>query len=393
MFSNKYTQPLHNGYVLVLPSWYPSEVSPFNGDFNQRFVEALSLKVPQIVLYVVGKPNIQKTYFTLTVDGNLKTYLVYYPLKKNIFGKIYAKINYFITQARFLKLIFTQNGLPKLSQVYVFWMAGIAAFALKKIYGIPYIITEHWTGFYKNSPSDMYKNNFLVQHIFKIILKNANHFIAVADKLKNRIQVWNPRAMVTIIPNVVDTSIFYFQKKTDKKHSFRLVHASTMKIQKNIIGLLDGFENAVKENNNLELVLVGHVPQNVEDKINASVLLQQKVTCLGEVLYTAVKDIMLTGDAYIMFSRYENLPCVILEALCCGLPVITTDAGGCAEVINPSNGIVVQNENETELTQAILKMANNRAYYDSKSIAQAASKLYNYETVSAQIVHVYENIT
>lgn len=376
----------------MLPSWYPSEVSPFNGDFNQRFVEAVSLKVPQIVLYVVGKPNIPQTYFTLTVKGNLKTYLVYYPLKKNILGKIYAKINYFITQAKFLKLILKQNGLPKLTQVYVFWMAGIAAFTLKKIYSIPYIITEHWTGFYKNSPSDMYKNNFLIRYIFKMILKSANHFIAVAYKLKNRILEWSPKAMVTVIPNVVDTSIFYLQPTTDKKHSFRLVHASTMKIQKNSIGLLNGFENAVKENNNLELLLVGHVPQNIEDKINASVLLQQKVKCLGEVPYTTVKDIMLTGDAYIMFSRYENLPCVILEALCCGLPVITTDAGGCAEVISPSNGIVVQNENEMELTQAILEMVNNRASYNSFTISQDATKLFNYKTVSAQIVNVYENI-
>lgn len=376
----------------MLPSWYPSEVNPFNGDFNQRFVEAVSLKVPQIVLYVVGKPNIEKSYFTLTVDGTLKTYLVYYPLKKIFLGKVYAKLNYFITQAKFLKLILKENGLPKITQVYVFWMAGIAAFTLKKIYSIPYIITENWTGFYRNSPPDLYKNNFLIRYIFKMILKSASHFIAVADKLKNRILEWSPKAMVTVIPNVVDTSIFYLQTQKTEKHKFTFVHASTMKIQKNSIGLLNGFENAVKENNNLELFLVGDLPQIVEDKINASALLKQKVTCLGEVPYATVKDIMLTGDAYLMFSRYENLPCVILEALCCGLPVITTDVGGCAEVINPSNGVVVQNENEEQLSQAILQMANNRTAYNSYQIAQEASKLYNYQTVSAQIVHVYNTI-
>ena len=379
-------------YILVLPSWYPSEAHKFNGDFNQRLVEAVSLKVPQIVLYIVGKSDISNTYFTLTKEKNIKTYLVYYPEAKNYLGRFLSKLHYLFLQFKFLKLIFKENGLPQLTHVYVFWMAGIAALAIKKIYGIPYLITEHWTAFYKDSPPDLYKRNFLLRFIFKIIFNNATHFITVAEKLKGRILEWNSKARITVIPNVVDTTKFNYHPKINENKKFRLVHVSTMRIQKNIIGLLDGYERAILNNPNLELILVGEVPDNVKTKINLSSILKNNIECTGEVEYSTVKDIMNKSDVLIMFSRFENLPCVILEALCCGLPVITTNVGGCAEVIDQTNGLLINNENVNELVKAIEYMISNKITYKSELISQNAIRNFSYNAVAAKVKGVYENM-
>ena len=378
-------------YILVLPSWYPSVADKFYGDFNQRLVEAVSIKVFQIVLYIVGKSDISNTYFTLTTQDNIRTYLVYYPERKNYLGRFLSKLHYLFLQFKFLKLIFKENGLPQITHVYVFWMAGIAALAIKKIYGIPYLITEHFSGFYPKSPADINKNLLPFKYLFKIIMKNASHIITVAQKLKDRVQIWAPQTPITVIPNVVDTSVFTFKPIINNSY-FTFVHISSMIPLKNITGLLDGFEIAVKANPMLRLQLVGASPEYVFSKIKSSTILKESVFCIGEVSYHTVKDIMQTSNALIMFSKFESLPCVIIEALCCGLPVITSNVGGCAEIINHENGIIVESENVDSLAVAILDISKNYLNYNKENIAYNAQNLFNYDSVSQQVCTVYNTI-
>ena len=99
---------------------------------------------------------------------------------------------------------------------------------------------------------------------------------------------------------------------------------------------------------------------------------------------------MKDSDFLVMFSRYENLPCVILEALCCGLPVISTDVGGISEIINNSNGILIESEDKTALSNALEYMLDHLTQYDRKHIADNATKKYNYKSVGQAINKIYE---
>ncbi len=98
------------------------------------------------------------------------------------------------------------------------------------------------------------------------------------------------------------------------------------------------------------------------------------------------------ADALVMFSRYENLPCVILEALCSGLPVISTDVGGIREVINNENGILIASEKEDKLFDAMNNMLNNLDKYDKEKIASAAKEKFNYHAVGNQFNEAYKEV-
>src|SRR5690606_10591701 len=52
-------------------------------------------------------------------------------------------------------------------------------------------------------------------------------------------------------------------------------------------------------------------------------------------------DWMQTSHVFILPTKSENLPCVILESLSCGTPVISMDLNGIPEMVNESNGILV----------------------------------------------------
>ena len=112
----------------------------------------------------------------------------------------------------------------------------------------------------------------------------------------------------------------------------------------------------------------------------------------GELSYAEVAQEMKLSSALIMFSRYENQPCVIVEALCCGLPVISSSVGGIPEIINDANGMLVSSENENELIHAMKQMIQNYRQYNRKQMADDAAKKFSYGAVGKEITAVYKGI-
>ena len=67
-------------------------------------------------------------------------------------------------------------------------------------------------------------------------------------------------------------------------------------------------------------------------------------------------SIMKDADFMMMFSRYENLPVVILESYACGVPVLSTDVGGIREHMNQDLGILIPSEDEEALYDTMNRM-------------------------------------
>jgi glycosyltransferase involved in cell wall biosynthesis len=92
----------------------------------------------------------------------------------------------------------------------------------------------------------------------------------------------------------------------------------------------------------------------------------------------------------VMFSRTENLPCVILEALSCGLPVISSDVGGIRDWIGESTGILVESENEDRFLQGLIFMLNNYSKYDRDYLHQYAIQNFSMEIIAGRFYRIYE---
>jgi glycosyltransferase involved in cell wall biosynthesis len=93
-----------------------------------------------------------------------------------------------------------------------------------------------------------------------------------------------------------------------------------------------------------------------------------------------------------MFSRFENLPCVVLEALCCGLPVISSRVGGIEEVINSANGILVPPNDVQGLKASMKKMIDMYPQFDREAIAKDAYSKFNYNTVAQKYLSCYREV-
>jgi glycosyltransferase involved in cell wall biosynthesis len=217
----------------------------------------------------------------------------------------------------------------------------------------------------------------------------VNRFLPVTRSLKERVYALVQPVPSTVIPNVADTSVFYLKENIAKDNTFQFVHVSGMSYQKNPQALLRAFKEFNADNPDTCLWMVGPHVQDVLNYAQKIGLNENVVHFTGAVTYFEVAEILALSKALVLFSRFENLPCVILEALCCGLPVISSNVGGIPEVIDASNGILVNYEDEQALTNAFARMYVTYNSYDRKNIALSASKLFSYRAVGRLINQVY----
>lgn len=377
-----------SNYVLVIPSWYPSNVHKFNGDFNKRFVNAIAIYQKQIVLYVVFSPYVNKIQEEIVEFQNLKTIIVYYPdYKFKIFNKIIKGYFYLKLNLLHINKILKEDGKPKLIHCYIFFPAGLIAVFFKFQMKIKLVLTENWTSFYKEDPNYLGKSSCFKRKLYEYILNSFSVIMPVAKKLEVAINNWTKEANQIVIPNVVDTKVFFHDNKVKKEEIFTFLHVSTMGYQKNVEGIIEVFERILKQGISVKLILIGPQNDNLLSMINDSIILSKNVKYLGEMENTEVAYWMKKCHSLLLFSRFENLPCVILEALCCGLPILSTNVGGTAEVINHNNGLLLNSEDKITLEKYICLIQQNT--YNHQEISETAISLYSYQAISEKINAIY----
>jgi glycosyltransferase involved in cell wall biosynthesis len=385
--------------VLWLASWYPNESDPFNGDFIKRQAEAVSIYQPLNVLWV-GK--YAPTYFPEKAEHliresgatNLREYIVYYPGSgkgNSVFSKIQSLFHYFKKNREIIQHLRKKNEFPEIVHVQVAMKAGLIALYLKWKYKIPYVLTEHWSGYYAMAKDSLFRKSFLTRFLTRIIIKKADLLLPVSDNLGRQINKFWAKVPFQKIPNVVNTKLFYpAEKKT--LHPFRFIHISSLLYPKNPEGIIHAFIHMLYLRFDVELVLVGPLNPSVNKLLTDEVMATEKIRTTGEISYEEVGRELRNADALVMFSFYENMPCVILEALCTGVPVIASDVGGIREVIYPENGILVEAGKEVRLFKAMKEMLENYDYYEKEDISRFATGQFSYETIGKRILHVYDEV-
>ena len=383
-------------YVLALPGWYPTWLDSLPGDFNQRHIKAASLFVPQVVLYV-GKDQtgvLTKTevkYKQLT--ESVVEILVVYPAQKlKAFDVLHSHLQFAKLLFQHANLILQKWGKPLLLHSYIVMRGGLAGFLLGKKWKLPFVLTENWTIYYPADPGYLQKRNAIFRSLVKKVFGDVKHFLPVTKNLYNQVEKQLGFVPHTVVPNVVETGIFTFSENIPIGNKFRFLHVSTMIYQKNPEGLLRAFKIFSNQNPGVQLYMVGPYPNEVLDYYKQLQFAEDAVVFTGSVSYEKVAGFIKSSNALVLFSRYENLPCVILESFCCGNPVIATRVGGIDEVITEGNGILIDSEDELALVQAMHTMVSGYNQYDRQNISKQAISKYSYDAVGRQIYTVCQEV-
>jgi glycosyltransferase involved in cell wall biosynthesis len=173
----------------------------------------------------------------------------------------------------------------------------------------------------------------------------------------------------------------------------RFLHVSTLKDEhKNISGILRSVKRLNEKRQDFEMLIVGDgdVTPHIKYAKELNVLNVLKIE--GGKSINEIARIMHDSDVFVLFSNYENLPCVISEAHCCGLPVISTDVGGIKEMIDDSNGLLIKPKDEDSLYRSMLYMLDNYINYNYLKIREDAISKYSYEKIGRRFFEIYNDI-
>jgi glycosyltransferase involved in cell wall biosynthesis len=380
-------KPLH---VLYLVRWYPHKFDNMYGLFVKRHAEAAAIKHRVSVLYVHACAELPVKHEIEVKKGFINEYFYYYRKAKtgiSILDKILNNWQ-FIRGHLALKRKISK---PDIIHVHILTRLGVIALWENKMRHIPYIVTEHWSRYQKGNRG---YTGFLRKYLTRISVSHAAALTTVTKNLMEAMEAHKIKNQhSSVLNNVVDTKVFFPANKSNKKSDLiQLIHVSCFDDEpKNISGLIDCIYQLSKQRNDFRVDMVG-TGRDFDKMVNKTKELGLYNTLIffkGQLEGIHLGDAVRNADIMMLFSNYENLPVVINEAFCCGVPVIATDVGGIKEVVNSTNGRLVKKGDQAAFVAQLNEMMDHLETYDQKQIHQNAINQFSAISISEKLDEIY----
>jgi glycosyltransferase involved in cell wall biosynthesis len=212
--------------------------------------------------------------------------------------------------------------------------------------------------------------------------------LPVSLDLTSAMQHFGINAPMKVVPNVVDPVIFSVKEKRPRG-VYRYVHISSLDPdQKNFHLLVRAFYRLKKQQAKIELHVVSDGDFNAYGSLIQGFEFASSIHFHGKQDSTGVAALLQFADALVLSSRFENLPCVLLEALSTGTPMIATNVGGVSEVVNQSNGILVPSEDESALLAAMIQIQNKQ--FVAQEMHREAQLKYSPNAIAGLLLEAYQ---
>ena len=375
--------------ILFISSWYPNKEDPTLGIFVQRHAEAAGIYNHVAVLHVLSDQSISKANIQYSENKTYKELIVNYP-KVNSQLPRWANLTK-VKQYKFhynlgLTLLAEKGFIPDIVHCNIMNPVGLIAKYWKRKHQLPYVVTEHWTGYLESD--GRYKKSTLLKLLIPSIARRSEMILPVSDDLKRALQKNRIGKNFNVVRNVVDTDQFFIQEKT--KTGF-LVVADLENSQKNISGIIYSFQEVLYNNPNLQLHIAGGGTD--EDQLKSLVEelnLSESIHFHGRISAEGINDLLAQSYASVLFSNYENLPCVIVESFAAGVPFIATDVGGIREILHAERGILIPARNQSALVDAMLQTIQTS--WDKNTIRAYAVKHFSKASIGKEFDHIYKSI-
>ncbi len=258
------------------------------------------------------------------------------------------------------------------------------------------VFTEH--SWYALSQSHVLRN------IFRAAAREATFCTAVSAEIQSYCvrKLGVPTSQVQVVLNGVDTSRFAPVSGSQglrslislPSDSYVVFTVGRLHEAKDQLSLIQAMKILHQEQEKVHLVIGGDGPlrKDLEKSIVESGL-SGVVHLLGNI--TDVDQLLPGADLFVLSSRREGLPMVLLEAMSCGLPIVSTNVGGIPElVVENKNGLLVSPEDPSQLALKIKILLQNKelAGKMGRRNRQRIKESFSLENTVKQYCAMYEKI-
>ncbi len=233
---------------------------------------------------------------------------------------------------------------------------------------IPIVVAE------RNDPRIL-KGGFLMKFLRNVLYHKAKGILIQTEDNKNYFRgSLNKRCKVIYNPIIMDEGLIGSALKSLKDDN--IVSVGRLHPQKNQMLLLKAFKELHVKYPNYTLTIYGkgECRADLEKYISANGL-NDLVSLPGNI--NDVFETIIKSKIFVLSSDYEGMPNALIEAMCLGLPCISTKVSGATELIkNNENGILIDVNNVQQLTEGISKIIDSKDF--SMKISKNAVKIFDY---------------
>lgn len=272
--------------------------------------------------------------------------------------------------------------------------SGVFAYYLKQQLGIPYIITEHaqinMTGI------SVWRHKFL-----QSILNQAHKRLLVSHHKMAQYASNRLYGDFEVVGNMVNESLFYYKENKNSEASiFKIITVgaySPIKDQGTLLKALRLLDR-IQAFKPIEFHWAGYngwvkgKDDEVQEQFNKLQLKNVQIKLSGTLNRSQMANAYQESDLFVFSSLAEGMPLAVMEALACGLPVVTTRWGGADEIIHQQNGRIVELRDCKEMSMQIRRVMENPGMFNHEEISSYALQKFGSKTFQIKMEEIYKSV-
>ena len=235
--------------------------------------------------------------------------------------------------------------------------------------------------------------------LYRPVIQNVDGIIAVNHQLAewSASQLGVPGSRIRYIPNFVTDTRKGLMGDPPGSKGFRIICVANLRPQKDHLTLIQAMKTVIAQEPRAHLILIGSdKDRETSQKILKEISLlglESNITWLGS--REDVNDILFACDIGVLSSASEGLPLVLLEYGAAGLPVISTDVGDCAEVLDYGNaGLLVPPGSSQALAEGLIRLLENPSLRDTlgSRLKERVSQNFSPTAALDQVEEIYKTV-
>lgn len=263
--------------------------------------------------------------------------------------------------------------------------AALPAAALGRLRGIPVVHSEHSSDF----RAAMSRTRALRA---RLTVRLATLTCPVSHDLEACIRRVAPYGEFEVVPNSFDPELFHLAAgRNGSSGPARVLCVALLDHKKGVPDLIQAFARLPPGRATLDLVGDG-AERDTCERLVSELGLADRVRFHGLRAPRDVGQLMREADLFVLPSHTENNPCVLLESMASGLPIVATAVGGVPEIVDAQAGTLVEPRAPERLAVGIEAALDGLDRFDRDAIARRADAAYSSQAVGRRWLAIYERL-
>ena len=200
-----------------------------------------------------------------------------------------------------------------------------------------------------------------------------------------------PELDIHVIPNIVDTDFFKPNRLKDyNDNNVKFLTIGNLNKNKGHELLIDAFYRVLKVNQDATLDICGdgEEKRKLSEKIQF-LNLENKVKLTGHLSKLQILEKLQESDCLVHTSYFETFGVVLIEAMSCGIPFISTKSGGPEDIYEEKVGYLIEAGNVEALSEAMVKFIQQKNTFSQSELRSIAFNKYGRKPIFDKLIKIY----